>query len=80
MSIKITHRESWLDHQNMICMACNTMAVMKIEVRVTGAKGKEFGPAQTLRLCRTHADITSGMLIDELAEETDVGQYMDGPN
>lgn len=66
MSIKITHRESWLDHQTMICMACSTMAVMKIEVRVTSPLGKEYGPAQTLRLCLNHTNTTYSLLQDEL--------------
>ncbi len=70
MSIRITHRADWHDHQAHGCMACNKMATMKIEVRVNAApEGKEWGPAQTLRLCRNHADITYGLLQGELEDQ-----------
>jgi hypothetical protein len=49
-------------------MACSELAVMKIEARPDGYKGTEYGPAQTLRLCRNHADITYGLLFDFLTE------------
>jgi hypothetical protein len=67
MTIKITHPSDWNDSQSFICMACSKHAVLKIEARVGVSAGqKEWGPAQTLRLCRNHADITYGYLFDEL--------------
>lgn len=56
MSIKITYPREWYDHQPRYCSACSKPAKLKIEVRPDPLtpESKEYGPAQTLRLCPDH--------------------------
>ena len=69
MSVRLSRPKSWSDSQSFICMACNKHAIMKLEARVdVPTDHKEWGPAQTLRLCRNHTDIVYGLLFDLFTE------------